>query len=75
MLISSTYRSVTSETSRVIDKITVFLCLSIAMAYALFLAGVDKTQYKVRVQSREKENTNALTGVVYKYDWCLVYLY
>ncbi|XP_056016626.1 adhesion G protein-coupled receptor L3-like isoform X2 [Ostrea edulis] len=41
------WKSVTSETSRVIDKITVFLCLSIAMAYALFLAGVDKTQYKV----------------------------
>ncbi|XP_062572837.1 adhesion G protein-coupled receptor E2-like [Saccostrea cucullata] len=41
------WKSITSEISRMIDKITVLLCLSIAASYAAFLGGIDKTQYKV----------------------------
>ncbi|XP_056016629.1 adhesion G-protein coupled receptor D1-like isoform X2 [Ostrea edulis] len=41
------WKSITSEVSKPIDKITVSLCLSIAMAYSLFLGGVDKIEYQV----------------------------
>ncbi|XP_048765414.2 adhesion G protein-coupled receptor L2-like isoform X2 [Ostrea edulis] len=41
------WKSITSETTKMIDKITVSLCLSIVVAYSLFLGGVDRTQYKV----------------------------
>ncbi|XP_061176191.1 adhesion G protein-coupled receptor E2-like [Saccostrea echinata] len=41
------WKSITSDISRMIDKITVLLCLSIAASYAAFLGGIDKTQFKV----------------------------
>ncbi|XP_061176828.1 adhesion G-protein coupled receptor D1-like [Saccostrea echinata] len=41
------WKSITCDVSRMVNKITVLLCLSIAMAYTIFLLGVDKIRYKV----------------------------
>ncbi|XP_062572839.1 adhesion G-protein coupled receptor D1-like [Saccostrea cucullata] len=41
------WKSITCDVSRMVNKITVLLCLSIALAYTIFLLGVDKIQYKV----------------------------
>ncbi|XP_061176182.1 adhesion G protein-coupled receptor E2-like [Saccostrea echinata] len=42
------WKSITCDVSRMVNyKITVFLCLSIAMAYTIFLLRIDKIQYKI----------------------------
>ncbi|XP_062577725.1 adhesion G protein-coupled receptor L4-like isoform X2 [Saccostrea cucullata] len=41
------WKTITCDVSRMVNKITVLLCLSIALAYTIFLIGVDKIQYKV----------------------------
>ncbi|XP_062609055.1 adhesion G protein-coupled receptor L3-like isoform X2 [Saccostrea cucullata] len=41
------WKSITCDVSRMVNKITVLLCVSIALAYTIFLIGVDKIQYKV----------------------------
>ncbi|XP_062609065.1 adhesion G protein-coupled receptor L3-like [Saccostrea cucullata] len=41
------WKTITCDVSRMVNKITVLLCLSIALAYTIFLIGVDKMQHKV----------------------------
>ncbi|XP_062577728.1 adhesion G protein-coupled receptor L3-like [Saccostrea cucullata] len=41
------WKSISCDISRMVNKITVLLCLSIALAYTIFLIGVDKIRYKV----------------------------